>query len=58
MGHRNSFQDPAMEFTIHVLSLTTEDQHAMQLDSAFVPSPNVHARFSHSFRLPIGQNIE
>jgi hypothetical protein len=47
-----------MEFTIHAMQLTTEHQHTMQLDPTFVPSPNVNRRFSHSFRLPVGHNIE
>jgi hypothetical protein len=47
-----------MEYTVHVMRLTAEQQQAMQLDPTIVPSPNVHSRFSHSFRLPVRHNIE
>ena len=54
-GLRESFEDTLVEYTIHVLSLTAQDRHTLQLDPTFVPAPR--DRFSHSFVLPVGYSI-
>ncbi|KIM92371.1 hypothetical protein PILCRDRAFT_417 [Piloderma croceum F 1598] len=54
-GLRESLEAPSVEYTIHLLSLTTQDQQTLQLDPTFVPAPN--DRFSYSFGLPDGYTI-
>jgi hypothetical protein len=52
---RESAEDSQVEYTIHVLNLTAQDQHMLQLDPTYVPTP--HDRFSYSFHLGIGYSI-
>lgn len=49
--------DPVLQHNVHVLGLTAEDRHAIQLDRTFIPSPQVVARFSHKFDLPLQYRI-
>ena len=57
VGRQEYFEDPANEYTIHVLNSTADDKHNMQLDPTFIPSPSVSQRLSHSFRLTLGKHI-
>ena len=42
-------------YTVHVMSLTTQDQHELQLNPNAVPSPRF--RFTHRFNLPLGHIV-
>ena len=57
VGRQEYFEDPANEYTIHVLNSTADDKHNMQLDPTFIPSPSVNQRLSHSFRLTLSKHI-
>ncbi|KAK7025055.1 VWFA domain-containing protein [Favolaschia claudopus] len=52
-----SRSEPAIECKLHILHLTTDDRHEMQLNSNFVPSPNLQASSDSSFRMPLGHRI-
>ncbi|KAH7910222.1 hypothetical protein BJ138DRAFT_1127056 [Hygrophoropsis aurantiaca] len=54
-GSSESLDEPALVFTIHLLNMTTQDCHNLQLDPAFIPSPLCRA--AHTFRLPLGHKI-
>ncbi|KAF7978535.1 hypothetical protein HWV62_45432 [Athelia sp. TMB] len=54
-GTHETLQEPVIEHKIHLLDLTTEDKHNMQLDQMFIPSPQ--DKFSHSFSLPISSSL-
>ncbi|KAG9310081.1 hypothetical protein JVU11DRAFT_9689 [Chiua virens] len=51
-GMRSSKQDPVVVHTIHLMNLTTQDQHELQLDSSAIPSPRF--QFHHTFKLSLG----
>ncbi|KAJ7430289.1 hypothetical protein FB451DRAFT_1500209, partial [Mycena latifolia] len=42
---------------LYALHLTADDQHTLQLNSTFVPSPHVQANSAQLFNLPIGHRI-
>ena len=44
-----------MVHMVHVMNLTTQDQHELQLNRSAIPSP--HFRFSHMFNLPLGHTV-
>ncbi|KAH7882014.1 hypothetical protein F5I97DRAFT_1939518 [Phlebopus sp. FC_14] len=54
-GSRESFEDPMLVFTVHLMQLTAQDQHDLQLDSTIVPVPRF--KTMHSFHLPLGYSI-
>ncbi|KAH7918945.1 hypothetical protein BV22DRAFT_1041330 [Leucogyrophana mollusca] len=54
-GSRESLDQPSLIFTVHLLNITTQDHHDLQLDPAFIPTPRCGV--SHTFRLPIGHSI-
>ncbi|KAJ7931787.1 hypothetical protein B0H13DRAFT_2227876 [Mycena leptocephala] len=49
--------EPAVECKLHILQLTRDDQHTLQMDSTFVPSPHVQASSVQAFNLPLGYRI-
>jgi hypothetical protein len=49
--------EPALTYKIHVLGLSADHRHNLQLDHSFVPSPDVNERFSYSFRLPLEHQV-
>jgi hypothetical protein len=51
-GLRETLKEASLLFTIHLMHLTTQDQHELQLDSTKVPSPRF--KESYSFQLPLG----
>ncbi|KAF8548147.1 hypothetical protein OG21DRAFT_1607071, partial [Imleria badia] len=54
-GSRASRQEPMVMYTVHVMNLTTEDQHELQLNPIAIPSPRF--RFRHTFNLPLGNSV-
>ncbi|KAI9573409.1 hypothetical protein HD554DRAFT_2055827 [Boletus coccyginus] len=54
-GHRETLKEASLLFTIHLMHLTTQDQHELQLDSTKVPSPRF--KESYSFQLPLGFSV-
>ncbi|KAL4067444.1 hypothetical protein V8B97DRAFT_1873723 [Scleroderma yunnanense] len=48
-GARETQVDPMTCFTVHPMNLTEEDQHDLQLNPSFIPSP--HFRFDYKFWL-------
>ena len=55
-GSRESQEDPRAIYTVHLMNLTNHDQHSLQLDPSFIPSPLF--RFRHTFTLPLGYSVE
>ncbi|KAH7882034.1 hypothetical protein F5I97DRAFT_1988573, partial [Phlebopus sp. FC_14] len=57
-GSRQTLGDPSVLYMIHLMQLTVQDQHDLQLDSSgirVVPTP--HMRYSHTFQTPLGYSI-
>ncbi|KIJ07204.1 hypothetical protein PAXINDRAFT_19596 [Paxillus involutus ATCC 200175] len=54
-GSRESQEDPMVIYTVHLMNLTAQDQHELQLNPTFIPSPRF--RFTHSFKLPQGHSV-
>jgi len=56
-GRQEMFLEPALEYKIHTLEMSTEDRQSLQFDPFFIPSPRVEERRSHSFQLPLHCNV-
>ncbi|KAF8837455.1 hypothetical protein BDN67DRAFT_983226, partial [Paxillus ammoniavirescens] len=54
-GSRESQEDPMVIYTVHLMNLTTQDQHELQLNPTAIPSPRF--RFTHDFKLPQGHSV-
>ncbi|KAF8837464.1 hypothetical protein BDN67DRAFT_983236 [Paxillus ammoniavirescens] len=54
-GSRGSQEDPMVIYTVHLMNITTQDQHELQLNPAAIPSPRF--RFTHDFKLPQGHSV-
>ncbi|KAI5994326.1 hypothetical protein EDD15DRAFT_2432753 [Pisolithus albus] len=54
-GVRETQEDPVTCFTVHTMSLTEQDKHALQLDTSTIPSPCF--RFEHKFCLTEGHTV-
>ena len=48
---------PQIERWVHLVDLTSDDRHNMQLDSKYVPTPTINDRFSSSFRLSTSEEL-
>jgi hypothetical protein len=51
-GRWEAPQLPQIKLCVHLMDLTREDRHSMQLDSKYIPTPTINDRFSSSFHLP------
>ncbi|KAJ7698920.1 hypothetical protein B0H17DRAFT_1049693 [Mycena rosella] len=49
--------EPTVQCKLHIVHLTTDDQHTLQMDSSFVPSPHIQASSTQLFHIPIGHRI-
>ncbi|KAL1748220.1 hypothetical protein HDZ31DRAFT_71777 [Schizophyllum fasciatum] len=49
--------DPSIEYTIHPLALSAEDQQSMQMDRTHVPTLREQTRSLHRFKLPLNHRI-
>ncbi|KAF8428955.1 hypothetical protein L210DRAFT_3508644 [Boletus edulis BED1] len=54
-GSRESQQDSMAIYTVHLLNLTTQDQHELQLNPSAIPSPRF--KFHYRFTLPLGHSV-
>ncbi len=54
-GQQETQKEASLLFTIHLMHLTTQDQHELQLDPIKVPSP--HFKESYTFQVPVGFSI-
>ncbi|KAF8122287.1 hypothetical protein EV363DRAFT_1555266 [Boletus edulis] len=54
-GARALQQEPTAVYTVHVMNLTEEDKHQLQLNPSAIPSPRF--RRKHTFNLPLGHSI-
>ncbi|KAF9228234.1 hypothetical protein BS17DRAFT_850512 [Gyrodon lividus] len=54
-GDRETSKEATLLFTIHLLHLTTQDQHELQLDPTIVPNPRF--KESYSFQLPLAFSV-
>ncbi|KAF8548559.1 hypothetical protein OG21DRAFT_1422875 [Imleria badia] len=54
-GSRQSLQDPVAIYTVHLMNLTTQDQHQLRLNPSAIPSPRF--KFSHMFTLPLAHSV-
>ena len=50
-------QMPYITLRIHLIDLTSDDMHDMQLDSKHVPTPAVVDRRSSSFSIPLEDEL-
>ena len=50
-------EEPNLEFRVHLMDLTNDDKHNMQLNPKHVPKPVVSDRRSGGFHLPLGHRI-
>lgn len=51
-GRREATQLPQVRLCVHLMDLTREDRHSMQMDTKYIPTPAINDRFSSSFHLP------
>jgi len=56
-GRRPALQEPILEIWVHLMDLTSDDKHDMQLDPKYIPNPAVNDRLSTGFYVPITMNI-
>ena len=56
-GREETYTDPYLDYKIHVLELTAEHSHELQLDPKFVPMPHLKERSFSSFQLPVNHKI-
>jgi hypothetical protein len=56
-GGREVPEEPKLQFQVHILDLTSDDKHSMQLNSKHIPKPITSDRRSAVFHLPIGPSI-
>ncbi|KAF9231332.1 hypothetical protein BU15DRAFT_68422 [Melanogaster broomeanus] len=54
-GSRESQVDAMVTYTVHLMNLTTQDQHELQLHPTAIPSPRF--KFTHSFKLRQGHSV-
>ncbi|KAF8548833.1 hypothetical protein OG21DRAFT_1489038 [Imleria badia] len=54
-GVRESQRDPMAVHTVHLMKLTEQDQHELQLNPSVIPSPRF--QFRHTFTLPLGHSV-
>lgn len=45
-------QMPQIRLWVHLMELTSDDRHNMQLDPSHIPSPTINDRLSSSFFFP------
>jgi len=50
-------QMPEIRLWIHLMDLTSDDRHKMQLDPKYVPTPTVNNRLSSWFSFPLGAEL-
>jgi len=50
-------EEPNLEFRVHLIDLTSDDRHNMQLNPKHIPNPVVSDRRSGVFHLPLGHSI-
>ncbi|KAH7884451.1 hypothetical protein F5I97DRAFT_1937890 [Phlebopus sp. FC_14] len=55
-GSREFQADPKVIFTVHLMNLTAEDQHNLQLNPSAIPFPRF--RHTHNFGLPCGCSVK
>jgi len=56
-GRRQAIEDAKLEFCVHLMDITSDDKHNMQLNPDYIPSPAVNERLSSKFSIPISMNI-
>ncbi|KAG5646404.1 hypothetical protein DXG03_003454 [Asterophora parasitica] len=56
-GKTTTQTEPVLQYQIHVLGLSSDHRHNLQLDPSFIPSPQVEKRLSYSFTLPVEHQI-
>jgi hypothetical protein len=56
-GRRQVIEEAKLEFCVHLMDLTSDDKHSMQLNPDYVPSPTVNERLSSRFHIPMFMNI-
>jgi hypothetical protein len=57
IGGREMPEEPKLQFQVHMVDLTSDDKHIMQLNSKHIPKPTTSDRRSPVFHLPIGPRI-
>ncbi|KAF8548836.1 hypothetical protein OG21DRAFT_1448641 [Imleria badia] len=55
-GSREEQQEPTAIYVVHLMNLTAQDQHELQLNPNTIPSPRF--KFRHAFTLPLNYSVE
>jgi hypothetical protein len=56
-GRRETLKDQELEFRVHLMDLSSDDKHNLQLDAKYIPGPIVNDRFSSPFHMPMTMDI-
>ncbi|THH22123.1 hypothetical protein EUX98_g8249 [Antrodiella citrinella] len=57
-GHHEVQSGAALEYAVHELQLTQSDRHQLQLDQAFVPTPQIARHTSVRFKLSMNHHLK
>ena len=56
-GRLETLKDQELELRVHLMNLSSDDKHNMQLDAKYIPRPIVNDRLSSRFHLPMAMVI-
>ncbi|KAI0250873.1 hypothetical protein BJV78DRAFT_1393001 [Lactifluus subvellereus] len=56
-GYRKAHVVPEIEWRVHLMDLTNDDSHNIQLDPTYIPTPTVNDRLSSIFHIPVDMDI-
>ncbi|KAH9164611.1 hypothetical protein EDB89DRAFT_2247116 [Lactarius sanguifluus] len=56
-GRIEAPEEPKLEFWVHLMDVSSEDKHNMQLNRKHIPHPTVNTKLSSRFNIPIGLDI-
>jgi hypothetical protein len=56
-GRVDTLEEPKLEFRVHLMDLTSDDKHSLQLDPKHVPKPTVSDRRSGIFNLSVDVRV-
>jgi hypothetical protein len=57
IGRADTLEEPKLEFRVHLMDLTSDDKHSLQLDPMHVPNPAVSDRRSGMFNLSLDVRV-
>ena len=57
IGTQRRLINPAVEYKVKILELSSDDQERLRTDNRHIPHPRTEERRSHSFRIPVDHKI-